>query len=123
MSTSYLPPFPGAVRSSEPFRLDWRATNGTTCTASNGWSGSKGSFGSEVTTIDQATIFGLQCFNAAGRSSVKTLLVPLATVVDTGALGTLDFTSDATEIKRGDQIFFELAQHGYGSMRVRKREL
>ena len=96
---------PGAVRSSEPFRLDWRARNGTTCTASNGWSGSKASFGSEVTTIDKATIFGLQCFNAAGRSAVKTLLVPLATIVDTAAIPILDFTSDATEIKRGDQVF------------------
>lgn len=95
---------PGAVRAGEPFRLTWNAKNGTTCAASNGWDGNKGSFGSQMESITKTTLFGLQCYNAAGRSATKTLVVPLAKTVDMKNFPALEFTVDRTVIHSGEDI-------------------
>ena len=52
----------------------WSASDANSCTASNGWSGSKGSSGNEPVTLDSlgSTTFTLTCVNSSG-STVESL--------------------------------------------------
>ena len=52
----------------------WSASDANSCTASNGWSGSKGSSGTEPITLDAlgSTTFTLTCVNSSG-STVESL--------------------------------------------------
>lgn len=60
--------------------LNWSVTNsstscvkGCTCTASNGWSGVKASFGSQIISVNGDTNFTLTCTNSDGGSGTDTV--------------------------------------------------
>jgi len=56
--------------------LTWSSTNSTSCSASGGWSGSKGVSGTETIEISQATnTFSLTCTGDGGASSVSSVSV------------------------------------------------
>jgi hypothetical protein len=51
--------------------LTWSSTNATSCTASNGWSGSKATSGSQTATVSSTPgteNFGLSCTNGSGMN-------------------------------------------------------
>ena len=50
--------------------LVWSASNADSCTASNGWSGSKGSSGTQPITLDAlgSATFTLTCVNSSGSA-------------------------------------------------------
>jgi trimeric autotransporter adhesin len=50
-------------------RLTWTSTNATTCSASGGWSGTKGTAGSVVVTPTETTTYVLACTGPAGSVS------------------------------------------------------
>ena len=71
--------------------LTWTATNATSCTASNGWSGSRETSGTEqVGPISAATTFALACSNNGGTpasaSATVALTVPPASVTLSGTI-------------------------------------
>ncbi len=49
--------------------ISWRAVDTTNCIASNGWSGTKASQGSELITINHNTTYVLSCTNQYGQFS------------------------------------------------------
>jgi len=78
---------PVSVTSGSPSYLTWSSTNATSCTASNGWSGSKATSGTNVSTgaLTSTTTFTIACTGPGGTSApasatVTVSAVPLATV-------------------------------------------
>src|SRR5215472_256410 len=60
---------PGTVSSGSASTLSWSSTNATSCTASGGWSGSKGMSGSWSTgALSATTTFTLTCNGASGTT-------------------------------------------------------
>ncbi len=61
---------PVSIPSNSAATLSWTSSNATSCTASNGWSGSKATSGSESTNnITTAKTYTLTCTNASGSAS------------------------------------------------------
>lgn len=70
---------PKSVLPGETVVLSWTSADATTCTASDGWTGSRGPGGSETTSaLTQTTSFTLQCSGAGGNRS-ETIAVIVAT--------------------------------------------
>ncbi len=62
--------WPPSVPPGGSAKLAWITTNGTTCTASNGWSGSKALTGTQViTNITTATTYTLACTGPGGTTT------------------------------------------------------
>jgi hypothetical protein len=80
---------PASVASGEASTLTWSSTNATSCTASNGWTGSKPTQGTESTGALSATrTFALACTGAGGNVS-RSVTVTVA-VAGAGLSGTVD---------------------------------
>jgi hypothetical protein len=61
---------PASVSTGETSTLTWSTTNASSCTASGGWSGSKGVSGNENTSaLTQNTTFTLRCTGDGGSTS------------------------------------------------------
>jgi predicted outer membrane repeat protein len=60
-----------------PVTISWTASNGSTCTASGAWSGSKASSGSEevIIGVEGSNAYTLTCRNSANQSQAKTVTV------------------------------------------------
>jgi hypothetical protein len=80
VAVSALPPAPTVTISANPSTvasggtstLSWSSTNATSCTASGGWNGARGTAGSEVTAaLTQTTSFVLACSGAGGAASAS----------------------------------------------------
>ncbi len=74
---------PASVTAGATSTLTWNSTNATSCTASNGWSGTKATSGSEATAaINANTTYVLSCTGSGGTTSAN------ATVTISTAAGT-----------------------------------
>ncbi|MFC4307984.1 hypothetical protein ACFPN2_02720 [Steroidobacter flavus] len=65
---------PTSVTAGQSSTLTWSATNATSCTASNGWSGSKTVSGTQSTgalSTSSNTTYALECVGPGGRSSAS----------------------------------------------------
>lgn len=74
---------PNAIAQGASATLTWNSTNATQCTASQGWSGSRPTSGSESTgSLNATTIFTLSCSGAGGSAtqSVTVTVVPPPTI-------------------------------------------
>jgi len=82
---------PMAITSGAQVTLQWTAGNATTCTASNGWTGTKGASGSEsVGPLNATTTFALACTGPGGTGNASvtvTVSAPSASGGGGGALG------------------------------------
>jgi chitinase len=63
------------INQNDTFTLTWNGTNLSSCTASDGWYGSKNVSGSESRTISSNTNFTLTCYGTNGQQVVRTLSV------------------------------------------------
>jgi hypothetical protein len=86
---------PSEIEEGESSTLSWSTTNASSCTASNGWSGSKNTSGSESVSPDEDTTYTLTCTGTGGSVS-KSVTVS----VDDEQLPTptLDFDADPTSV-------------------------
>jgi len=74
---------PESIAANATSELSWSTTNATSCSASDGWSGSKGLSGTEtVGPLATTTTFTLSCTGAGGNASAS------ATVAVTSGTGT-----------------------------------
>ncbi|MGE0624801.1 MAG: hypothetical protein AB7I04_17455 [Pseudomonadales bacterium] len=60
---------PGTITEGESVTLSWSGTDTTSCTASGGWSGSRGTSGSLNLTPAQTTTYNLSCSGSGGSIS------------------------------------------------------
>jgi hypothetical protein len=86
---------PSEIEEGESSTLSWSTTNASSCTASNGWSGSKNTSGSESVSPEEDTTYTLTCTGTGGSVS-KSVTVS----VDDEQLPapTLDFDADPTSV-------------------------
>ncbi|HTC50383.1 MAG TPA: hypothetical protein VK700_00445 [Steroidobacteraceae bacterium] len=96
---------PQTVAAGATSTLTWTSTNGTSCTASGGWTGAQATSGTQVTAgLTASTTYSLTCTGAGGASTpaaVTVVVAPVATVtlmaspqsVAAGATSTLTWTS------------------------------
>ena len=64
---------PTSLQPGQKASLQWSATNATTCTASNGWSGVRAVSGTmETEALQTTTTFDLTCSGAGGSTTVST---------------------------------------------------
>ena len=103
LPTASLSVAPASIASGGVSTLTWSSTNATSCAASGGWSGAKGTSGTQSTgAITMPSSYSLTCTGTGGTSSASTVLVniiPTATVVASpsviasGATSTLTWSS------------------------------
>ncbi|MBI2037344.1 MAG: hypothetical protein HYT15_00205 [Candidatus Magasanikbacteria bacterium] len=58
--------------------LNWASSNTDSCTASNGWTGTKTSSGSQSVTVSQTTTFALTCTGPGGTTQPSSVTVTVA---------------------------------------------
>lgn len=69
-----------SIVSGSAVTLNWTSANASACTASGGWSGSKGTSGSEIfTTLTASTTFTLNCGGATSSTTVSVIEPPAIT--------------------------------------------
>jgi peptidoglycan hydrolase-like protein with peptidoglycan-binding domain len=73
---------PSSVTSGNSATLSWSVQNATACTASDGWSGGKGTSGSQSVSPTASTAYSITC-TGAGGSVKKTVTVTLSAPVYT----------------------------------------
>lgn len=80
---------PTSVTAGQSSTLTWSATNATSCTATNGWSGSKTVSGTQTTgALTANTTYELECVGSGGRGSASvTVTVNAATPGKSGGGG------------------------------------
>lgn len=89
---------PTTVQSGGVSTLSWSATNATGCQASGGWSGSRGTSGSEqVGPLTSDTEFRLSCSGATGGTQRQ-----VTVSVDSGNGPTITFRAEPAQIAVGD---------------------
>jgi hypothetical protein len=70
---------PASISVNGTTTLTWSSTNATSCTASNGWSGTKATSGSEATSaLSNTTTFMLTCTGAGGSGNDSTTVTVIA---------------------------------------------
>lgn len=62
---------PASITSGQSSTLSWSSQNATSCTASNGWSGTKALSGSQVVSPTQNTTYTLSCTGAGGTNQAS----------------------------------------------------
>ncbi|MEK7538952.1 MAG: peptidoglycan-binding protein [Patescibacteria group bacterium] len=87
---------PASVTSGSPITLTWSSTNATTCTASNGWTGTKAISGTQASNPTTTTTYTLTCTGAGGSSAQSTTVTVTAL-----PLPTVSLTSPQTTITSG----------------------
>ncbi|MEJ2088952.1 MAG: hypothetical protein P8Y69_10885, partial [Gammaproteobacteria bacterium] len=78
--------------------LRWSATNATTCTASDGWSGSRAVTGSQTVSPSASTSYTLTCTGDGGSDSAT------VTVTVNSTAPTLSFTASDTVVDPGGSV-------------------
>jgi hypothetical protein len=94
---------PISVTGTEQTVLSWSTTNATSCSASGGWSGNKGTSGTESMTLANNTTFTLTCNGVSGATS-KNVSVTYAQVTPapTTKAPTITMSASKTSISKGD---------------------
>lgn len=80
LPTLSLAAMPSTLVSGASTTLSWSSTDATACSASGGWSGSKGVNGSETLVPLATTSYSLNCSNSAGSAS-KSVMVTVTPVL------------------------------------------
>ena len=86
---------PASIVTGESATLDWSTTNATSCTASGGWSGSRGTSGSTSTgALSATTSFTLSCTGQGGSVSDTV-------TVTVNEVPTLSFSATPSSVSQG----------------------
>jgi hypothetical protein len=104
---------PGTVSNGSASMLSWSSTNASSCTASGGWSGSKGTSGSWSTgALSATTSYALTCNGSSGTTAATQSTT--VTVQSSTAGGSLSVTSPATlpAATSGGSYFYLLQASG-----------
>jgi peptidoglycan/xylan/chitin deacetylase (PgdA/CDA1 family) len=70
---------PTTINKGQSSTLTWSTTNATSCTASNGWTGSKAASGTQAVSPTATTTYALSCSGAGGtvsKSAVVNVIIP-----------------------------------------------
>lgn len=92
---------PLTISSGNSSTLTWTSTNTTSCTASNGWNGTKTTSGTQSTgTLSQTTTFTITCTGSSGviEKSVTVIVNPLPTSTPSPTTPLPTLTPSATPI-------------------------
>lgn len=88
------------IDSGDSVTLNWSSSNVDSCTASGGWTGSRGTSGSEnISGISQDTTFSLSCSGANGG-----VLRDVAVAVRAGGPMVVNFSSDRSIVRQGEGV-------------------
>ncbi|MBN8280414.1 MAG: DUF4038 domain-containing protein [Gammaproteobacteria bacterium] len=91
---------PGTIVAGASSTLSWSSTDATTCTASGGWSGGRGTSGSLAVSPAVTTSYALSCTGAGGTASASTTVTvtapPVPTVNLTATPATISGSGAAT---------------------------
>ena len=90
---------PTTVNAGATSTLSWTSTNATSCSATNGWTGSKGVSGTQAVNPTATTTYALDC-NGAGGTVHKEVIVGVR-VTPPPATSTLTFTASPASINQG----------------------
>lgn len=94
---------PASIAAGAQATLSWSAANATGCTASGGWSGSKGTSGSQaVGPLNYSTSFTLSCTGTGGSASATTNVL-VAAAVTTSAYYVAGAQSNASDGNPGSE--------------------
>jgi len=88
---------PASITQGASSTLTWDSTNASSCTASNGWSGSKALDGTESVAPTATTTYGLTCVGAGGTTTQSVTV----NVVPSPLAPTLSFTVSTSTITQG----------------------
>lgn len=89
---------PEIVASGDSSTLDWSSTDATSCEASDGWSGVRGTSGSESTgALTETTAFTLTCDGPGGSAQAS-----VTVTVSGGAAPTVTLTADPDTVNAGN---------------------
>lgn len=81
---------PATVQPGGSSTLSWTTQNASSCTASNGWSGTKGTSGSEAVTppsTPNSYLYTLTCTGPGGQNAASSITVTVAGPANTGGGG------------------------------------
>jgi hypothetical protein len=87
---------PAAIAAGQPATLTWSSSNANSCTASNGWSGSRPTAGSQGVAPAATTTYILTCTGAGGVASASALVT-----VATPVLPTVSISASPASIAAG----------------------
>jgi len=91
---------PTTIQTGSSTALTWDSTNATSCTASNGWSGSKSVDGSQSVSPTATTTYQLEC-SGAGGTTTESVVVNVILVAPEPEDPTLTFTAAQGTINEG----------------------
>jgi len=95
---------PTTITQGQSSTLSWSSTNATSCTASNGWSGTKATSGTQTLSPTTNTTYTISC-TGAGGSIVKSVTVAVATTGGGATLGwQLDFNNGFQTIVPSESV-------------------
>ncbi len=93
-----------AITAGQSPTLSWSSTNATACTATGGWSGTKGIQGTQTISPTTTTVYSITCTNDGGtdsRSVTVNVSSPVVVLPST-PLPTLTLSADRTSIANGE---------------------
>jgi beta-glucanase (GH16 family) len=91
---------PTSITSGQSSTITWSSTNATSCTASNGWTGTKAVSSSQVVTPTVTTTYTLTCTSAGGSTATQstTVTVTATTPPPTSGCPATKRTVTATDV-------------------------
>ncbi len=93
---------PTSVTSGNSSTLTWSSTNATSCTASNGWSGTKSTSGTQSVTPTANTTYTLTCTGSGGNSNTSTSVTVASAPPITAAPTVSNFS---VQVRQGEARF------------------
>lgn len=98
--TASLSASPGSISSGQSATLSWSSTNATSCSASNGWTGSKALSGTEVVSPTVTTTYTINC-TGSGGSAQGQVVVTVSATPPPPSTPTLTLSASPTSINPG----------------------
>ncbi len=98
LPTISLSASPTSITAGQSTTLTWSSTNATSCTASNGWTGTKTTSGTQSVSPAVATTYSLTC-TGTGGSATKSVVVPVT--ITTTPVPTITFSASPASISAG----------------------
>ncbi len=103
----------GKIKSGSSATLTWSTTNATSCTASNGWSGTQAISGTSTQSPTSNTSYTLTCSGAGGNvNQTVNIIVPIP-VQKSSYLNAKNININQQTLPVVDTTFFEEIQNGY----------
>lgn len=82
----------------EGAKLSWVSSNASTCSASNGWFGTKPTFGSQIVKPHFTTTYTITCFSSSEESASDSITISVQSV----PFPSVTISANPSIIKRGD---------------------